>query len=284
MRDIKVTLSGSGFRFPTHVGALAAVIEKGYRVVEMSGTSGGAIVAAMYSAGVSIEKLVDITYNTNFDPMLEYSPMAIFNHSYCDGKKLYAFIQSKVGKDTTFGKLKVKLHIAASDIVGSRPYIFGKKDENVAQAVLASSSVPFLYPAVKYNNMFLYDGGICTNTPIELLSDDDNILKLGVKLTSDIDTSSPKSSMDILGRAAVLLFENNDRGHIETARLKGALFSFVNTGTIGTFDSKMSLQTRELLFDFGYKKTLEVLTVYENETMNTRGLVDYYSINKQLYG
>jgi len=284
MKKIRVALSGSGFRFPSHVGALTAVVDKGYEIIELSGTSGGAIVSSLYASGKSVGQLKDITFCTDFSTMLEYNPLAIFKFSYCDGSKLQKFIESLLGRTRTFRDLHIPLHIIASDIRQSKVHVFDQPFDSVVQAVRASAAVPFMYSPVKLDSMWLVDGGICNNTPIDVLTDD-GTLKLGVKLTSEIDTTPIDSAKDILIRTAELLFESNDNAHISAGKLEGALFSFVNTGTVGSFDKKMSRKVREELFSYGYVKTMEVLNVYENEISNaSRNLVSYQKINRSIYG
>ena len=48
-KAIQVALSGSGFLLPVHLGALQAIEAAGYHISALSGTSGGAIVAALYA-------------------------------------------------------------------------------------------------------------------------------------------------------------------------------------------------------------------------------------------
>lgn len=261
-KQIRVTLSGSGFRLPAHVGALAAVEEMGYEIVEMSGTSGGSIVSALYACGHNAANLRDVTLVTDFEDMLEFNIPALFSFSYCSGDSLLRYLQTLIGKNTRFKDLKIPLHVVASDISVSQEYVFDKPDENVAIAVRASTAVPILYAPVRIGKSWLVDGGVCSNTPVELLKDDD-ILKLGVRLIADVDTTPIDSVKDILVRTADLLFESNDRIHIEAERRHSAIFSFINTGTVGSFDTRMSPEVRQHLYELGYEGTKKVLMDYE---------------------
>lgn len=55
MKPIRVALSGSGFRLGAHIGALQAIEDAGYTVIELAGTSGGSIVASLYASGVPLD-------------------------------------------------------------------------------------------------------------------------------------------------------------------------------------------------------------------------------------
>jgi NTE family protein len=260
-KKIRVTLSGSGFRLSAHVGAMAAIEELGYEVVEMSGTSGGAIVAALYAKGFDAKSLQALIIGADFTKLLTFNPMALFKFSYCSGKNLLAFLQILLGKNTLISDLSIPLKVVASDLHNNTQHTFTGAF-NAALAVRASAAVPFLYSPVIVNDMWLVDGGICSNTPVELLTDDD-VLKLGVKLVPALDTSRVNSAFDVLSRSALLLFENNDKAHIDKERMENALFSFVETGTVGSFDTRLSNDTKDQLYYAGYGKTKRVLLEYE---------------------
>lgn len=282
-KQIRVALSGGGFRFASHIGALAAIEEAGYEVIELAATSGGAIVAAMYAKGITIEQLKHIALTTNFEPMLSFNFDALLNFSFCNGNKLRTFLESIIGVNTEFWQLRVPLRVVASDIAISKSFIFDKADDCVIQAIMASAAVPFLYSPVKINKQWLVDGGVTSNLPIELLTND-GVLKLGIKLSSRIDTTPIDSMFDIIGRTANLLFESNTNKNVDIGTMNKALFSMVDTGTIGSFDTKISRQTREALFDRGYNATKLALETFAKFTNGKRTLINYADINQHIYG
>ena len=59
-----LVLSGGGVRGLAHAGALKAFDELGVPISMISGTSSGAMVGALYSAGVKPDKMVDIMKKT----------------------------------------------------------------------------------------------------------------------------------------------------------------------------------------------------------------------------
>jgi NTE family protein len=263
MNKIRLCLSGSGFRFAAHVGALAAIEECDCKVIEIAGTSGGSIVGSMYASGKSASELKEITFNTDFRPMLEFNISAIKDYSYCNGSKLLAFIQSIVGKDTIFKDLKIPLKVIASDIRNDVSYVFGKDcTENVSLAVKASSAVPFVYSPVKIGGRFFIDGGITANSPVDSLTDD-GILKLCVKLTQPVNRSPVNGPFDIICRTASTLFDACDNEHLKIGDLEKAVFSIVNTGSIGSFDNTLSQEDLLSMYNAGYTTTKELLNNYQ---------------------
>ena len=281
MKQIRVALSGSGFRFPAHVGALSAIDDMGYEVIELAGTSGGSIVGSMYCAGKTSAELKDIMFTTDFKPMLSFNLCALHSFSYCDGEAFTSFVQSVIGADTTFGDLKIPLRVAASDIRADAHFIFDAPDQNVSLAVKASAAVPFLFSPVIMGDKYLIDGGACYDTPIDLLKDD-SVLKLGIKLTSKPDTAPVKGMLSIFLRTLNTIYDQADAEHINFGKLEGAIFSFVDTGTVGSFNNDLTQEERQQLFDSGYSTTKQVLMLHEQESLK-KGKIDYVKLNHKIY-
>ena len=64
--NIGIALSGGGARGISHLGVLKALDEFGVHLDYISGTSTGALVGALYSYGLSPEKILELIVNTRF--------------------------------------------------------------------------------------------------------------------------------------------------------------------------------------------------------------------------
>ena len=76
-KPIRVALSGSGFKFPAHVGALHAIRDAGYEVIEIAGTSGGSIVASLAAVGMDLDIMKALTLTRDWADMLTFSPWSL---------------------------------------------------------------------------------------------------------------------------------------------------------------------------------------------------------------
>jgi NTE family protein len=63
---ISVALGGGGTRCVAHIGALMALEEAGYEIEKISGSSGGALVAALYARGYTTKELRQMAYSLNW--------------------------------------------------------------------------------------------------------------------------------------------------------------------------------------------------------------------------
>ena len=205
---------GGGVKGIGLVGALATAEEKGYRWVNVAGTSAGAIVAALVAAGYSAaelkEVLTELEYKRFKDasildkiPLIGAAGSLIFENGLYEGKFFELWIKELLRKKgvQTFGDLlleeyrederfRFKLRVIAADISQGKLLIlpqdisdFGIRPEdlNVASAIRMSMSIPFFFEPVKLTNMkanrisYIVDGGVLSNFPVWLFDSEGEI-------------------------------------------------------------------------------------------------------------
>lgn len=256
MKPIRVALSGSGFKFPAHVGALMALHDAGYEPVELAGTSGGSIVAALAAAGASLDWMRDQTLQRDWSDMLTFSLLSVLTKGgYCSGSALLGWLSSNT-KGLRFADLQVPLTIVASDISSMAPFEFSQKNTPatpVALAARASAAIPFAYAPVQIGRAYLQDGGMVNNIPVDRLLIDE-VPRLGVQLVSQ---ESPLKAgihtiVDIAPRLISLMLSAQESTHVDLGRHLGAGFAFVETGYADGLDRNMAPAIRRRLMDDGY--------------------------------
>lgn len=263
LKKIRVALSGSGMKFPAHVGALTAIRDAGYEIVEIIGTSGGSIVAGMLASGMSVDTMKTLSFEKDWTSMMNYSPLAIFNNGFCSGANLYQFLKENTG-GKTFGDLAIDLSVVASDVAHQMPIIFSKDltpDVEVAFACRASASIPFVYTPVRYKTTIAVDGGIVNNLACDRLKVDD-VPRLGVQLVSNDLPLRQNSRLGIgtlAARLIDLMLSACESAHVSAAQMAGAKMAFVETGYASSLDRNMALQVRQRLFNDGYAATFKAL-------------------------
>ncbi|MDB5985157.1 MAG: patatin-like phospholipase family protein [Nevskia sp.] len=190
---IRVALSGSGTKAPAHVGALAAIEAAGYEIVELAGTSGGALCAGLYACGLKAAALRALVMEMDWAPLMAVSPWSILaGKGYCSGDALLKFMTSQTG-GKTFADLEIDLTIMASDVSSEVPYRFDRQLTPaipVALAGRASASIPIVFAPVLIGSAVLMDGGLVVNLPVDLLMIDDTP-RIGVELTSQCEPFKP---------------------------------------------------------------------------------------------
>jgi NTE family protein len=264
MRPIRVAHSGSGFKFPVHVGALMAIRDAGFTPVEYAGTSGGSIVAALAAAGMDLDAMRHLTMNRDWSDMLTFDFLtAVRLRGYCSGNTLLNWIADRT-MHATFNDLKVPLTIMSSDASTETGFEFSKRttgDTPVAFAARCSACIPDVYAYVNFRGAVLQDGGLVNNIPVGKLIVDD-VPRIGIQLTSKtrpIQRGSSLSVVELLSRDINMVLSANENIRVDLDEHEGAYFAFVETGYANGLDRNMSAAIRERLFSDGYRCTLQAL-------------------------
>jgi NTE family protein len=261
---IRIAFSGSGFKTPAHVGALAAVHDAGYTPVEYAGTSGGSIVAALAACGMPLAEMQALTMQQDWSNMLEFNPLSIFERmAFCNGDNLLEWLLQHTGSKT-FAQLGVDLTIVATDLGAGAPFVFSRQTTPsvpVALAARASAAIPIVYAPVQYAGRYLVDGGVENNIPVDKLVID-KAPRLGVHLDAKVAPLKPglHTIMTIAPRVLELTLDAQEDAHIQAALASGAKICHVETGYADGLDRNMAREIRQRLYDGGYAAAKAELT------------------------
>lgn len=159
--EVGLVLSGGGARGISHLGVIKSLVEHDITIKEISGTSAGSIVGALYSYGYSPEDIMEVIVKTNFFWLLRpaFSLNGLLSMSKI-GDLLTNYI-----KNDRFEELKIPLTIAATNIEKGKTEYFSEGD--LIQPILCSCSIPVIFQPVQYKGSFYIDGGILNNLPVE---------------------------------------------------------------------------------------------------------------------
>ena len=204
---VDLVLEGGGVKGIGLVGAYSVLIEHGFDIENVAGTSAGAITAAAIAAGFTPDELRDITLGLDYNqfedkgwedrlPILEKTTSLLLDLGIYEGKRFHEWMRELLAqKDVhTFGDLvcdeeetdlryRYKLQVIASDVTNRQLLILprdAKKlgvepDElEVALAVRMSMSIPIFFEPVHHENpatsekVVIVDGGMLSNFPVWL--------------------------------------------------------------------------------------------------------------------
>jgi len=162
---IGLALSGGTAKSVAHVGVLEALTEAGIPVDCIAGTSGGAIVGAIYAAGFTADDIKSIASKLRWKDLarLTWPKLGLLNNSGID-----RFLTDLLG-DLTFSDLKIPLAIVATDVLTGRKVVF--REGKVSQAAMISSSIPNVFEPVALNGTLYADGGLVEYLPVETVKE-----------------------------------------------------------------------------------------------------------------
>lgn len=183
-RQIGIALGGGGVRGLAHVLALETIDEMGLSPNHLSGTSIGAIIGALYSAGRSGEEIHDwirkyfISSGDQFSDIyqrrndlfrwLRAVRPSWDNSGLLSADRFIDFVLSDLSV-TRIEDLDIPLRIVATDFERGEEVILDHGD--LRSALQASMSIPGIFRPVKNNGRILVDGGVINNLPYDVLPD-----------------------------------------------------------------------------------------------------------------
>lgn len=257
---IRIAFSGSGYKVVAFIGAMTALKEADYEIIELAGTSGGSLVAALIASGMSLVDMKSIVMTKDWSSFLEFNFGAITSGAYCEGDILENWVEVQT-KNKTFKDLDIDLTIVASDLSNMKGYYFNKTntpDIKIAHAARASASIPYVYEPIHIGDSILVDGGLVNNIAVDKLVVD-SVPRLGIQLTSNdspVIASDKIGIVDEMERILDLMLSAQENCHIDIA---DANMVFVETGYTSCLDTNMTPEIRKRLFDDGYNETKKVL-------------------------
>jgi predicted acylesterase/phospholipase RssA len=184
-----VVFTGGGLRGWAYIGTIRALNEskKFNKVEQVAGVSIGSLFGLMYLLKVPWETLLDYAMNLDYNDVIDMDlDNLLVNQSLMSGVKfmdhIKEFISLKVDPEITFIELKkyskVLFTTLALNVNDSKVDYFNYQltpDIKVADAIRASCSLPGILPSYCINGKNYFDGGICNNTPLEFLTENDTV-------------------------------------------------------------------------------------------------------------
>jgi NTE family protein len=168
--DVAFVLGGGGVLGANEVGMLQALSEHGIRPDLVLGTSVGAINGALYAAQPEHpEELAALWQSMSGSEVFGGSAGQRVRHlarlptALHGNDALRTLLHSRLG-DRTFADLSIPFECCAASIERAAEHWFS--DGPLVDAILASSAVPGLFPAVQIGGENFLDGGLVNSIPV----------------------------------------------------------------------------------------------------------------------
>jgi len=156
-----------------HVGVLKVIEEEKIPIDVIAGASFGALIASLWGIGKSSAEILEIAAEfkepKNIWGIIDVTFPAL---GFIKGNKLYGFLKRHLG-DKTFYDVRLPIKIVASDLRRKEIKIFERGP--LADAIMASCSMPGVFRPFSFKESMLLDGGVINPLPTEPLC------KMGVK-------------------------------------------------------------------------------------------------------
>lgn len=243
---IGLALGGGAVLGAAHVGVLKAIEELGLDIKWISGTSIGAMVAALYAFDNNCEKVKDIALEISWK---DITSLSISKYGLMSNTKIAQFMRQNIG-DVNIENARIPLAIMATNIATGEKVVL--KQGSVATAVMASSCIPGIFKPIVIDNIMLVDGAISENVPVSPLQDMNAETIVAVDLNAKHMYGKPENMIEVLQNSFHFTLE-------AAARVQTQEADILITPDLSSFDRYHTSQTQSLIAK-GYTETLRYLT------------------------
>ncbi len=251
MKTFGLVLSGGGVRALAHAGMLKALDEHHLRPVVISGTSGGALVGALYASGKTPEQLLDFFKQT---PLFKFSMLSLGKMGLINSNKYPALFEKNLSC-TTFEELSIPLYVAATNLLSGKITYFSKGD--LISPMVASSALPPYFSPIKIGEGVYCDGGLLNNFPIEPLRGKcDVFIGSFINPLESVEEKDLSNPIKFFQRIYNVIMD----GSYEKKFKKCDFVFLQELSNIGVLDTKQI----DAAFEYGYQQALSMMTTLKN--------------------
>ncbi len=230
-KKIGLTLSGGGVKAIAHIGLLKVLLDNDIRPNILSGTSGGALVAALYAAGKSPEEMIGFFEST---PLFKFSLFTWNKPGIVNSAKYQRIFAEALGKDT-FEQLNIPLTITATNLTNGTLSYFSKGP--LIKPLIASSALPPYFSPVNIEGELYTDGGVLNNFPTEPIEKKcDALIGSFVNPVLPIQPKEVGNMLQLIQRVYHISLEAN---HLEKIERCDYTFLPAEVRKIGVLDTRM---------------------------------------------
>lgn len=231
-KDLVLALGGGACKGMAQIGVLKELERNGIKCDAIVGTSMGATIGALYSAGYSPDEIEKFFRDHEIQEGLQKGtviriftwpfrvwaqifkgkPYAGFN----DGKAYHKFLQKTLPSD--FSDCKIPFSVVATNLTTGKVELLNRGD--LPTAVLASNAVPMFFKPVEIDGDLYVDGGLGANLPTkaaEALGAKKIIAVLVDGAIKPVSNERFKSNRSTIYRVVDILLANLDKDHLRDA-------------------------------------------------------------------
>jgi len=244
--SLGLCLSGGGALGFAHIGVIQCLEENGIYPTHIVGSSMGAIVGALYSAGYSPTDMLQMIKE---DKLYKVTKLLTFRASFLkSGLSTHNLLQSLIKElipHNSFEKLKKKLYICIVNLTSGEWEIIDSGNE-LDKWISASSSIPGVFETIKEGEIHYVDGGLLNNMPAQGITD---VCKniIGVDVIPHKVPAELSKPIDTLAYAIRAMQHQNSREGLD-------LCSFLIEPKAIEEYHEFSFDAYEVIYQYGYNE------------------------------
>jgi NTE family protein len=198
---VGVALGGGFARGVAHIGVLRALEENEIPIDFIAGTSVGALIAAAYASGTSLD---DMAHQASLTRFRDFGRWTLSRMGMASNERLQDFL-SRMATAKFFHEMRIPLAIVATDLINGESVHF--KTGEIGPALRASCAYPGLFLPVEYRGHFLVDGFLTEQVPAPAVRELGAEVVISVHLEPGLLDSKPRNTIEVISRSFSIIQE-----------------------------------------------------------------------------
>lgn len=185
-KKVALALGSGGARGIAHIGVIKELLNNGFSITSISGTSMGALVGGVYAAG-KLDEFEDWITQLNKKDVFSLMDFTISKNGIIKANKSLLEIQKFI-PDQPIENLPIKYSAIATDIKENKEIVITQG--SLFEAIRASIAIPMVLTPFKQNGNLMVDGGILNPVPTNRVYRQKNDILIAVDVTADISNNN----------------------------------------------------------------------------------------------
>jgi predicted acylesterase/phospholipase RssA len=297
MKRVNLALGGGGAKGFVHVGVIDALVERGYEIGSIVGTSMGAIIGSIFAYNVAIafkdhpepqkravEALTTLLVKEDFRQMLDVNWLSLLGHGLIKGEQIHRWLDDQLLSDGSqsvrFSALPM-LTVTTTDMTTGDCLIINSEtsgDTFISDGVRASMSIQGIFTPHPLDfagkRVICWDGGATGNCRFDIASGMDGDLTVASSVTyrgepKFLRTSPIKAAIQplrVVNRCADIWLHHIEKMTeqlLGEERMKSIVIVRPGLDGVDTMDFRIDERRRRLLIDNGRARADEELAKFE---------------------
>lgn len=205
-KKVGLVLSGGGVKCLAHIAFIELLTQHGIYPDMISGTSGGALVGALYASGYDTEGMLRFFEEI---PMFGSDVFTFGKIGVVDSDKYVDKFRRFFPEDFSGLKQGISLSVTATNLMTGMSEFFHKGD--LIRSIIASSAFPLYFSPIKIGEFLYNDGGLLNNFPTEPLQYNcDVIFGSFVNPVLDCDKKHLSSYVGVISRVYEIVMDSSN--------------------------------------------------------------------------
>ncbi len=161
-KEVALVLSSGGPRGFAYIGAIEEMLERGYTITSVAGTSIGSLIGGIYAAG-KLPEFKQWLFSLDTWNLFSLMDLSFGKNHFVRGDRIIEAI-NQIVPDINIEDLSIPYKAIATDLYTGEEIIFDKG--NLLSAIRASISIPSLFRPVKHGMTTFIDGAMTNCLPL----------------------------------------------------------------------------------------------------------------------